>query len=53
MREPINTDEALRLYHILRNWREVAAKLTRIKCSVPFTTGAVIAAVRRQDRREA
>lgn len=48
MRERIDIEEALRLYHVWRNWREVAARLAR-KTRMPFTTHAVFCAVRRHD----
>lgn len=51
MREPIDIKEALRLYHVWRSWREVAARLERTT-RMPFTTDAVIRAVRRHDRSE-
>jgi hypothetical protein len=49
MRERINIAEALRLYQVWRNWREVAARLSRNSLT-PFKTQSVIAAVRRHDR---
>lgn len=52
MRERINPREAIRLYWIWRSWREVAIRLAR-NTAMPFTTDAVIAAVRRHDRRPA
>jgi len=51
MRERVNIEEALRLYHILRNWREVAKRMTR-KNGTPFAHDTVQAAVRRHDRSE-
>lgn len=48
MREPININEALRLYHVWRNWREVARRLSRTT-RMQFTTDAVQSAVRRHD----
>ncbi len=48
MREPIDINEALRLYHVWRNWREVACRLSR-KTRMPFTTGAVQRAVQKND----
>lgn len=50
MRERIDIAEAIRLYRVWQNWREVAARLVRIHCSVRFTAEAVQAAVRRHDR---
>lgn len=50
MREPIDVDEALRLYHVWRNWREVAKRLAR-STAMPFAHDAVQAAVRRYDLR--
>jgi hypothetical protein len=52
MRETIDITEALRLYHVWRNWREVAARMIR-KNGMRFAHDAVQAAVRRQDRRKA
>jgi hypothetical protein len=49
MRERVNIEEALRLYHVWRNWREVAERLERAT-SMKFTTEAVFKAVRRHDR---
>lgn len=49
MRERIDIKEALRLYRVWRNWREVAARLVR-RSSMNFTTEAVFKAVRRYDR---
>jgi hypothetical protein len=49
MRERINIGEAIRLYSIWRSWREVAIRLARAT-AMPFTTDAVIKAVRRHDR---
>lgn len=51
MREKINIREALRLYRVWRNWREVAMRLVR-KNGQCFTTDGVIRAVRRYDLRE-
>jgi len=51
MRERIDIDEAVRLYHVLRNWREVALRLVR-KNGMRFAHDAVQAAVRRHDRGE-
>jgi hypothetical protein len=52
MREQINIREAVRLYRILRTWREVADRMIR-KNGMKFTHDAVQAAVRRHDRRMA
>ncbi len=49
MRERIDINEAIRLYHVWRNWREVACRMAR-KTRMPFTTQAIIIAVRRHDR---
>jgi hypothetical protein len=49
MRDRIDTSEALRLYHIWRCWREVAARMIR-KNGMKFAHDAVQAAVRRHDR---
>jgi hypothetical protein len=48
MRERIDTNEAIRLYHTWRNWRDVALRLPR-KTRTPFAADAVRAAVRRHD----
>jgi hypothetical protein len=50
MRERINIAKAIRLYQAFRNWREVATRMRR-KNGMPYTTQAVIAAVRKHDRR--
>lgn len=50
MRERIDIIEALRLYHVWRNWREVAKRLAR-STRTPFAHDAVQAAVRRSDLR--
>jgi hypothetical protein len=50
MRERIDIIEAIRLYHIWRNWREVALRLPR-KTRTPFVADAVQAAVRRHDQQ--
>jgi hypothetical protein len=50
MREAININEALRLYHVWRNWKEVAKRLER-STPTPFAHDAVQAAVRRYDLR--
>jgi hypothetical protein len=46
----IDVAEALRLYHVWRNWREVACRMIR-KNGMRFATDAVQAAVRRYDLR--
>jgi hypothetical protein len=48
MRERINIEEALRLYSVWLNWREVAKRLERTT-RMPFTHDAVQAAVRQYD----
>lgn len=48
MRERIDINEALRLYQIWRNWREVAARMIRDN-GMRFAHDAVQAAVRRHD----
>lgn len=50
MRERINISAALRLYHVWRNWREVAKRLLR-RNGMPFTADAVQKAVRNFDRK--
>lgn len=52
MRERIDIAEAIRLYDIWRNWREVARRLAR-RNGMKFTTQAIWFAVRRHDRRAA
>ena len=49
MRERINIKKAVRLYRILRSWREVANRMIR-RNGMRFTHDAVQAAVRRADR---
>lgn len=49
MHDRIDITEALRLYRVWRNWREVAARLVR-QNGQPYCTDAVQAAVRRNDR---
>lgn len=44
----IDVREALRLYHVWRNWREVARRMIR-ENGMQFTTDAVFRAVRRHD----
>lgn len=51
MRDRIDIDEALRLYRVFRNWREVARRMIRDN-GMWFSTDAVQAAVRRYDLRE-
>jgi hypothetical protein len=51
MREPININEALRLYDIWRSWREVACRLARTT-RMQFTADAVQSAVRNYDKAE-
>lgn len=51
MRERIDIQEAIRLYRVWRNWRQVAERLVR-RNGMQFTTYAVQAAVRRHDRSE-
>jgi hypothetical protein len=48
MRERIDIEEALRLYHVWRNWREVAHRMFH-KSGTRFAHDAVQAAVRRYD----
>jgi hypothetical protein len=50
MRERIDISEALRLYHVWRNWRQVALRMIR-KNGMRFATDAVQAAVRKHDLR--
>jgi hypothetical protein len=49
MRDRIDITDALRLYRIWRNWREVAKRMIR-KNGMRFAHDAVQAAVRRHDR---
>ena len=49
MRDRIDTREALRLWLIWRNWREVACRLVRPN-GQNYTHDAVQKAVRRSDR---
>jgi len=51
MRERIDIGEALRLYHVWRNWREVAKRLAR-STRVRFCADSVQRAVRRCDLQE-
>jgi hypothetical protein len=48
----IDIKEALRLYHVWRNWREVAIRMVR-RNGMCFCTDAVQKAVRRYDRSPA
>ncbi len=48
MRERIDIMEALRLYRVWRNWREVARRMVR-RNGVPFCFDAVQKAVREYD----
>lgn len=52
MRDRINVDEALRLWRVWQNWREVAVRLVRPN-GQPYTFDAVAKAVRRHDLRGA
>jgi hypothetical protein len=52
MRERIDITEAMRLYRVWQNWREVAARMVR-KNGTCFATDAVQAAVRKHDRQAA
>lgn len=52
MRERIDITEAIRLYRIWQNWREVALRMVR-RNGRRFAHDAVQAAVRRYDRRRA
>lgn len=49
MGDRIDITEALRLYSIWQNWREVACRMVRSN-GMRFATDAVQAAVRRHDR---
>lgn len=49
MRDRIDITEALRLYHVWRNWREVALRMVRSN-GMRFCTDAVQRAVRKHDR---
>lgn len=51
MREQIDIHEALRLYAVWQNWRQVAKRMVR-ENGMPFAHDAVQAAVRRHDRSE-
>lgn len=50
MREQIDIPEAIRLYNVWRNWREVAARMIR-KNGMRFAHDAVQRAVRQYDLR--
>lgn len=49
MRDRIDISEAIRLYRVWRNWRQVALRMVR-KNGMRFAHDAVQAAVRRHDR---
>lgn len=49
MQEQINIPEAIRLYRVWRNWRQVALRMVR-RNGMRFAHDAVQAAVRRHDR---
>jgi hypothetical protein len=49
MRERIDISEALRLYRVWQNWREVACRMIRSN-GMRFAADAVQSAVRRYDR---
>lgn len=48
----IDVSEALRIYRVWRNWREVAKRLVRPN-GMPFRTASVWLAVRRSDLQAA
>lgn len=48
MRDRIDIQEALRLYHVWRNWREVARRMFHAS-GIRFATDAVQKAVRKYD----
>ena len=48
----IDVAEAIRIYHVWRNWREVAKRLTR-PSGANYCTDAIQAAVRRYDLQAA
>jgi hypothetical protein len=50
MGTPIDPREAIRLYRVWQNWREVAKRMAH-ECGMPFTADAVQKAVRRADTR--
>lgn len=52
MRDRIDITEALRLYRVWHNWREVANRMVR-KNGMRFAHDAVQKAVRRHDRETA
>lgn len=52
MRDRIDVREALRLWWVWRNWREVAARLVRPN-GMKYTHDAVSRAVRRFDKARA
>lgn len=49
MREQIDIQKAIDLYHVWRSWREVAKRLVRSN-GMKFAHDAVQSAVRRHDR---
>jgi hypothetical protein len=49
MRDRIDIKEAIRLYRVWQNWREVAKRMFHAS-GMPFAHDAVQAAVRRYDR---
>jgi hypothetical protein len=51
MRDRIDPVEAIRLYRVWQNWREVAKRMFH-NSGVPFAHDAVQKAVRRYDRQE-
>jgi hypothetical protein len=50
MRDQIDIIEALRLYRVWRNWREVSSRMIR-ENGMRYTTDAVQKAVRKNDLR--
>lgn len=52
MRDRIDVQEAIRLWQVWRNWREVAARMVRPN-GMKYAHDAVARAVRRADRRPA
>lgn len=52
MHDRIDVKEALRLWRVWQNWREVAVRLVRPN-GMSYTAAAIAAAVRRHDRRPA
>jgi len=51
MRDRIDIQEAIRLYHVWRNWREVAKRMIRAN-GMAYNACAVFNAVRRHDLGE-